>query len=402
MSSKLPFVRGCRGPAMGLVLSGVLGIVGCRGSTEKNQAPLWNESTAWTVGPELLRIGANDALPGHSLFRVRMAIADPDGRVLVADGGTNEVRIFDASGTLVATLGGSGQGPAEFRMLSAIWLASGDTLVTYDGGSARLLAWPLDGGTPVGLDLDVSRRPNIYGRFESGSFLLGYLDAPQRREPGARWTDSMDVTVASVPGGREVAVGRFPYAAMFAAPAPGGAGGAVYTGLPYTARASLTVGQGGFYYGLGDEWTIVKFDETGIAIDTVHRGGSPLAFTNEMLNTVVEERVEMVPPEQSAVMRSYLGGFPWPDKLPAIERLMVDDLGCLWAQQPVPPGTDTADWSVFSSRNRWLGDIPIASNFRPTQIGAESILGIETNADGLELVVRYALNRRSGSTCATE
>ena len=108
---------------MGLVLSGVLGIVGCRGSTEKNQAPLWNESTAWTVGPELLRIGANDALPGHSLFRVRMAIADPDGRVLVADGGTNEVRIFDASGTLVATLGGSGQGPAEFRMLSAIWLA---------------------------------------------------------------------------------------------------------------------------------------------------------------------------------------------------------------------------------------------------------------------------------------
>ena len=37
-----------------------------------------------------------------------------DGRIVVADRSTSELRVFDAAGTYLATWGGLGEGPGEF------------------------------------------------------------------------------------------------------------------------------------------------------------------------------------------------------------------------------------------------------------------------------------------------
>lgn len=43
-----------------------------------------------------------------------------------------EVRIFDRDGQQIRTFGGEGESPGEFRRLSWLGRADGDTLVTYD------------------------------------------------------------------------------------------------------------------------------------------------------------------------------------------------------------------------------------------------------------------------------
>ena len=377
-----------------------LALLGCEASPS-NQEPLWDETTAWTIGSEKLRIGADEAQDGHSLFRVRTAIDHPDGRIIVLNGGSNEVRVFDSDGVLIRSFGGTGQGPEQFSALAAMWLVANDTVVTYDVGQARLLAWPLADGSPVPIALDVSQRPTIHGRFDSGSYLIGHIDQPQRREAGSRWVDSVNLVVAPTSVGTPNHVARFPHVAMFAAPSPGGRGGSILTPLGYSGNASIAVGQSEFYYGFGQNWIIARYEESGIVSDTIRRHESPKQFTGAMLTALIDERVAMVPPDQAPVMRNFIEAFPWPETMAAFQGLQLDELGCLWAQHTVPPGAEHSTWSVFSARGRWLGEVLIPSNFRPTRFGGQSLLGVQTGEDGVENVVVYEIVKPEPSVDCT-
>jgi hypothetical protein len=368
----------------------VLILVACEASPN-NQEPLWDEATEWTIGPEQLRIGANDAQDGHSLFRVRTAIQHPDGRIIVLNGGSNEVRVFDSDGALIRSFGGTGQGPEQFSALASIWLAAGDTVVTYDVGQARLLAWPLSGGSPVPIALDVSQRPTIYGRFASGAYLIGRADQPQRREPGSRWVDSVDLVVAPPSSAIPNQVARLPHVVMFAAPSPGGRGGSILTPLGYSGNASIAVGRAEFYYGFGQEWIITRYAESGTVNDTIRRNENPVQFSQAMLNALIDERVAMMPPEQAPMMRSFIEAFPWPETLAPFQALQLDEIGCLWVQHTISPGAERSIWSVFSMRGRWLGEIQMPSNIRPTRLGGRSLIGVQTNDDGVENVVVHEI-----------
>ena len=54
------------------------------------------------------------------LHYARDATKLSDGRIVVANGGSDELRIFDRSGTHVGTWGGQGEGPGEFTALGPV------------------------------------------------------------------------------------------------------------------------------------------------------------------------------------------------------------------------------------------------------------------------------------------
>lgn len=73
-------------------------------------------------------------------------VADPASeRVYVADMTGARVAVFDASGAFVAELGRAGDGPGEFRGVSALTLASGGTLVALDARRGVLSRWSTGG-----------------------------------------------------------------------------------------------------------------------------------------------------------------------------------------------------------------------------------------------------------------
>ena len=81
---------------------------------------------------------------GAEFFRVSAARLLNDGRVVVGDGGNGEVSILDAQGRLLARIGRSGDGPGEFRGISAIH-PSHSGFSVYDPRLGRWTHFTADG-----------------------------------------------------------------------------------------------------------------------------------------------------------------------------------------------------------------------------------------------------------------
>jgi hypothetical protein len=83
------------------------------------------------------------------------AVRLDDGRIAIIDGGSSEVRLFDADGRFVATFGGEGDGPGRFNAPRGVWQRA-DSLVVWDVQLRRTTVFPLDGGDPrVVVPIDV-------------------------------------------------------------------------------------------------------------------------------------------------------------------------------------------------------------------------------------------------------
>ena len=90
--------------------------------------PLWTMSVAPTV-----EIGGNSGDSGHQLNQVVNVARLGDGRIVLGDGGSREVRFFDPDGGHSLSVGGPGEGPGEFaRFLMGIERLPGDTVVASD------------------------------------------------------------------------------------------------------------------------------------------------------------------------------------------------------------------------------------------------------------------------------
>ena len=97
------------------------------------EPPTWATQELLTLGT----IASGDEASAEEFGRIVSVIADADGAIYVADASSSDIRVFDERGALVRRMGRSGAGPAEFSVLQSIgWL--GDTLVTLDGGNARI------------------------------------------------------------------------------------------------------------------------------------------------------------------------------------------------------------------------------------------------------------------------
>lgn len=91
-----------------------------------------------TLGEVVLTIGATERLPGHELYDVRSPWLGEDGRLILVNAGTRELRIYGRDGTLLRSVGGQGDGPGEYRMIAWVRPWHGDSLAVSDGFTGRL------------------------------------------------------------------------------------------------------------------------------------------------------------------------------------------------------------------------------------------------------------------------
>jgi hypothetical protein len=85
----------------------------------ENHAPRWRDGEGWRISPApVLEIGMIDGPAAYQLDGVRNAARLPDGSIAVADGGSRQIRIYDAEGRHFRSFGGQGGGPGEFETLA--------------------------------------------------------------------------------------------------------------------------------------------------------------------------------------------------------------------------------------------------------------------------------------------
>ena len=111
----------------------------------ENARPPADSRLDWRMGEQpALSIGEIDG-PDPYLLDISDVIRMPDGRIIVADRASGELRAFDTLGVHLATWGGSGEGPGEFINLISVDPWPGDSLVARWSQGNRLTVFDSQG-----------------------------------------------------------------------------------------------------------------------------------------------------------------------------------------------------------------------------------------------------------------
>ena len=112
-------------------------------------APQWPEGGGWlVVDSPILDLATSGSGTAHQFFDVIDALRLSDGRLVVADYGSREVRYFSENGEFIGSVGRSGEGPGEFQRLETVGPWRGDSVAVFDFWLARVTI--LDGEGQLG------------------------------------------------------------------------------------------------------------------------------------------------------------------------------------------------------------------------------------------------------------
>ncbi|MYA64676.1 MAG: hypothetical protein F4139_02015 [Gemmatimonadetes bacterium] len=136
-------VAGCGDERSGEAPGARLPQSGVRDSTgimiAENPRPGADTRLGWTVSAEpLVSIGTAGGESAFQLHRVADATRLADGRIVVANGGSLELLVFDAEGGHLDSWGGEGEGPGEFQELNRVRPWRGDSLIAADPRQGRV------------------------------------------------------------------------------------------------------------------------------------------------------------------------------------------------------------------------------------------------------------------------
>lgn len=104
----------------------------------------WPGGAAWRLEEDLTLGTAGDGGP-EEFGAVRAVSADSRGRIYVLDGIYEEIRVFDASGSFLHTVGRKGAGAGELSFAMGMMFGEGDTLWVVDTQAGRYSVFAPDG-----------------------------------------------------------------------------------------------------------------------------------------------------------------------------------------------------------------------------------------------------------------
>ena len=360
----------------------------------ENPQQTWAATGTWRIG-EAPQVDLGGAIADSTaqFCRVAGAVRLSDGRIVVANAGTGELRFFDGEGRFLASAGRAGNGPGEFQRIA--WLARyrGDSLVVFDRRSVRLSVFDAHGRYARSVaPRDASGRTvtGAVGAFADGSFLVvfesldGDLPAGVFRPSWHAFLADPEGTVGAPVG---VYAGAESYMHAFAA------GGGMDAPRAFGLTTEIAVAGTRFYAVPTESFEIGEHDGAGALRSIVRRGHTPVPVTAEDGAVVTERelyRARNVPELQSQ-LREFLGAMPMPQQFPAIGAVRVDDGGNLWVQEYLLPRELRRRSTIFDPDGVVLAMLESPEGFEPLHIGEDFVLGRWTDEDGEEHVRQYAL-----------
>lgn len=170
----------------------------CRGDGSAGAPP-----PTFELGPPSLVIGSDDSLPGQNLYRISGLFRTGDGHIVVANGGSGQIRIFEGTGSLVAEMGGSGPGPEEFQALRGVLPFGRDSVIAWDPLSSRFAVWSLGGQFGRTIPVNSGRALEVNGELSDGRLVLSswHQFLPRSSSSvvlGRGYSDTIEVVILDV------------------------------------------------------------------------------------------------------------------------------------------------------------------------------------------------------------
>ena len=359
---------------------------------------------AWTLDMEpSLAIGEISGRPEAMLYGVSGARRLGDGRIVIANAGTSELRFFDSEGSYLKSAGRQGEGPGEFRELTRMEVTHLDSVVVFDQPSRRISLFDHEGNFARSFAAPSFRDLPTYpvGVFSDGTFPVRTLTIyPEGDERTGVTRDPIHYLRVDPEGEILNEIGSFPGNEAYR---PSRESGYIVFSLPLLRVTRDAVVGMDLLVGQAHTFEVQIHGSDGAPKRIVRWADIPDPITEDDTEKVVAVRLERARDEAqriewSAVFRTA----KFPDILPAYGQIIADVRGNLWVegyQSPDLPRTveGRSLWKVFSPEGEWLSDVELPSSFFVTQIGDDFVLGIRRDELGIERVEIHTLRKEGGA-----
>ncbi len=133
---------------------------------------------------EDLRIGSFDGADETIFGRISYLAVGPEGSIYVADGQLETLRVYDAGGRFVRTIGRKGEAPGEFLLILGMTVLPGGNLALYDGRNQRITIFHPGGAVLRDFRISNSFFADDMLHHNSAGNLFLWSSEPRRERPG--------------------------------------------------------------------------------------------------------------------------------------------------------------------------------------------------------------------------
>jgi len=367
----------------------------------ENHPPDSAHATWWRLDPEpRFDAGALEGAEGDILFRVVGAARLSDGRIVVANSGTSEVRYYGTDGRHLLSHGREGGGPGEFRRITRLIPLPGDSVAVVDDGAQRLTVLDPRGVFAREVAPRAATRVSIVGQRDDGAWvgstatILSGSQIPQ----GLARPDVAYVVVPPGGGAPLDTLGRFAGSERFVRIAE--SGGEITSveivRAPFSKTTTVITHGGELIVATQDHAEVRGYDPEGALRQIVRTGAAPRPVTPELIDAVVERRVADLPADRRRAVRDGMLATVTAEFVPPYGTIAVDDPGNLWVQD-YPELEDDQRWTIYDPDGALAARIALPATFTPYQIGDDWILGRELDELEVEHVRLYGIERAPGA-----
>ncbi len=356
---------------------------------------------------EELRIGGLEGEMEYTFTYVSDVTPDPDGGIYVGDTQIGLIRHYDANGVHLGDVGREGQGPGEFRGISALRVLDDGRLAVWDQGNGRVSYFGPDHGF-----LDSEPFQQAFGSwhnfFFSGDGTVFTMFRPEgggspegptgprgdwgRAIPGEEIDRMHSIPGENQEGPRYVLSGR----------------GGYYR--PFNTVTLHVMGNDGSYYEVRNDEYRIRHVYPGGNETFITRDEPRIALTDDETREWTARSESMAQRPQSD--RSTL--FPIPDEKPYMREMVTDLDGRLWVSRYTEPAflpyteeeaadraaqnlpsynwRDRLRWDVYSPDDRYIGSVTFPFRTSLSTAKGDKVWAIEAGPFREDYVVQYRMD----------
>jgi hypothetical protein len=375
----------CGGDAPGSAWAGTLADSAGIPVVNNPEQGMWAEGEAWTVVEEL-SIGSLEGDLAYQFGQISGVDVDAEGNLYITDMQAQEIRVFDATGAYVRTIGSPGSGPGEFAPgVAGPFIVDGE-LVAPDLRNARISRFAMNGdfltsepldlakGVPMRLDLAAGGR--LVAQYRN--FNPADSTAEPRGDPIATVTfgGAERDTLAVLPPGQSVQV------------RDGQARVRVFEPEPIWDADS----DGRILTSMNDAWRFQLWAADGTLSRVITRPVERKALTErdiQVIRTAIMDQYRQLGIPAAAAQNA-VAQMEFADHYPTFVSLALGPQGSIWVQHfrsgdelvEEEEGTfdiqdlGSTDWSVFDAEGRYLGVVTFPGKYQPIMARGDRFYGI--------------------------
>lgn len=310
---------------------------------------LWDETSRWRFEPGL-SLGSLDAEGPEMFGNVGDVAVGPDGAIYVAEGQAGEVRVFDAEGEYVRTIGRAGEGPGELNLrFGGEVVPTADVIWVNNSGNRRWDAFSPEGdhlgSTPVRTSFFGAETWHADGSIYVRDRLRG--EAGEARNILVRYeirgTELVPVDTLDVPELPESET-------VTATLSNGGARVTMALPVPFVHQPSWRFDpRARFWVDLADGYRLIELSAELDTLRIIERDYAPVPVSDEAMARELEQFTTGPLADAVDLDRSRV-----PDHHPPFDRFRTDTTGRLWVLRETARGEA---WEVFDQAGRYLGEV---------------------------------------------